>query len=266
MGDRDEKSQLRVQEKKLEKLRLEKEESQRAFNELLLRIRQNDPSLELVDCSFLGESVGSEMAARLAESLLGNDSVTTVDLTGNSVGDRGTERIARSLMRCRSITTLNLGGNAITVIGASFLAKALATNVTLRVLDLSFNHIETAGAEHLASAIASNRVSSLSCCDLRGNHIDERVVGRLQNMVKSNAAAPPRLFTSMLQQAQSLRDDIPDRPQQAPPAPPAYVGNVSILFDSSRPAPKCTVPAPPIIVRHAALQRPGYREADIALW
>jgi len=216
------------------KSRLKAEEKQRAaqrvFEAQLKKIREDDPEVSAVDMRWQGE-VGSDMVARLADSLVGNSRVTELDLSGNRIGDKGAERLARALQRCSSITLVELSGNGISSVGASWLAKALVTNTTLCTLVLDFNHRGSEGAEHLTAAMTVNRESQVALISIKGNNVQGLVEERLRNLTKANAAKPPRLPEAEVLQAHELCASAPPRPVHSPPLPPPYLGRLSINFD-----------------------------------
>jgi len=166
---------------------------------------------------------------------IGNGVIDTVDLTGNKIGDFGAERIARSLQRSPAITHMDLSGNGITAIGASWLARALRTNTTLVTLNLAYNRVETQGADMIANAIGANRDSAVAHLSLQGNQVGGGVEARIRNMTKANAVKPPQLAAAEIAECRALMDALPPRPENAPPIPPAYFGNLSIHFNEHGP-------------------------------
>ena len=92
-------------------------------------------------------------------TLLGIDSLTSLDLAGNQIGDAGAEAIANNLSQ---LTALDLGSNRIGDAGARAIAAKL---YRLKSLRLWSNNVGDAGAKDIS------KLKALDLLDLSGNRI-----------------------------------------------------------------------------------------------
>ncbi|KAH3722535.1 hypothetical protein Pelo_18759 [Pelomyxa schiedti] len=72
--------------------------------------------------------IGAEGASKIAESLVSNKSLVSLDLGNNSIGDEGASKIAESLVSNKSLVSLDLGYNSIGAEGASKITDSLNKN------------------------------------------------------------------------------------------------------------------------------------------
>ncbi|GBG35257.1 Hypothetical Protein FCC1311_114802 [Hondaea fermentalgiana] len=77
-------------------------------------------------------------------------------LQGCNIGAEGATALANALVKNESLQSLNLWSNKIGAEGARALANALASNESLQTLDLDWNNIGLEGAAALANALVKN--------------------------------------------------------------------------------------------------------------
>ena len=142
------------------------------WEQLLQRIRANDPSLTKIDLS--DNAIGAAGAKALAAALKTNTSVTTINLSYNYIGAAGAKTLAEALKTNTSVTTIDLGGNGIRNDGTQTLAEALKINTSVTMINLSYNYIGAAGAKALAESLKTN--TSLTEISLAENYIIEAAV------------------------------------------------------------------------------------------
>lgn len=214
---------------------------QAKFDKMLKGIRENAPELVVADLSWatvtfdrvnMSKGVGSAGTARLAESLLGNCHVTSIDLAGNAVGDRGAQRLARVLTRPgNQIASLDLSGNGLTAVAAYWLSVAIQRAPCLTSLNLCYNSLGDEGVEHLLGAVdaTAGKITELG---LNGNAISKQnpSLCRLKAILKLNACSEhPHLSPAQrIDAADFWQSSFSERPQMAAtlPAPPAFVTNI----------------------------------------
>jgi len=150
--------------------------------QLLERIRENDPTLTTIDLG--GSYIGDEGAKALTEALKVNQSLTEIDLRNNDIGAEGAKALAKALKINESLTKIDLSDNNIGSEGAKALAKALKINESLTKIDLYSNNIGSEGAKALAEALKVNQ--SLSTIDLFGNNIGDEGATALAEALNIN--------------------------------------------------------------------------------
>jgi hypothetical protein len=109
-------------------------------DELLQRIRDNDPTLTILDLK--NNQIGPAEAQALAIELQSNTAVTRLNLQNNQIGTLGAEALANLLQNNTTLTTIDLGDGNIGVEvqtsnnnigrdGLQFLFNALESNTTV---------------------------------------------------------------------------------------------------------------------------------------
>jgi len=139
----------------------------RISEELLQKIRENDPTLTSLDLG--GNQIGPAEAQALATALKTNITLKSLNLYDNKIGPAGALAIATALKTNTTLTSLNLGSNQIGTAGAIAIATALKANTTLTSLDLGNNQIGPVGAQAIATELKTNK--TLTSLDLYYNDI-----------------------------------------------------------------------------------------------
>ena len=140
----------------------------------------NNNSLTTLDLSM--NKLSCDGARALAESLSHN-SLTSLNLDCNGISDIGAQALAESLSHS-SLTSLNLDCNGISDIGARYLARSLPSS-KLKLLNLLGNKISCSGAQALADGLVNN--SSLTTLDLSNNEIlDDGAYALAKGLQKNN--------------------------------------------------------------------------------
>jgi len=158
-------------------------EDKLTLEEACRRLKENDPSLTLLDLSgvpigdagavavafalrkndrcgtlHLGNcNVGPSGAAKLGKLLEVNTALVKVFVQDNHIGDKGAEAIAASLKRNATLLTLNAARNRIGDVGAAAIAETLCRNTSLQKLYLYENEIANHGASAIAELVVHNR-------------------------------------------------------------------------------------------------------------
>lgn len=140
------------------------------YDEALLRMQQNDPSLTRVH--LVGKRISDEEVTPLADALVRNSSVISVNLYRNLIGAEGATALHRAFVQNSTLTKIELGGNNIGDQGAVAIAGSLASNsCNLTKISLTGSGIGNVGAKALARALPHN--SSLFSLCLGENHIGD---------------------------------------------------------------------------------------------
>lgn len=115
--------------------------------ELLQRIRDNDPYLEVVflETDEYSPFPGLEFIKNLVDALNENKFVTSLNLNSNYINDECCVELGR--IRCPTLKELSLQNNNLTSKGVIEIAKI----PQLRIINLSYNGIDDEGALALAS-------------------------------------------------------------------------------------------------------------------
>jgi len=108
----------------------------------------------------------------IAQALLGNGTITDLDLSWNLIRLESATAVARSLALNTSLVTLNLSMNGFADGPAQHLGRALQTNTGLRDLNLAYNRVSAGAAVVIAHAMSCN--CTLENLDLGGNPLGER--------------------------------------------------------------------------------------------
>ena len=102
----------------------------------------------------------------LAETLLLNTTVTSLDLYNNDLGEGGGRALAETLRLNTTLTSLDLGFNDLGEGGGRVLAKTLRLNTTLTSLDLFGNGLGEGGGRAFAETLRLNStLTSLGLCN-----------------------------------------------------------------------------------------------------
>jgi len=128
--------------------------------------------------------VGNKGAAKLAEALKHNTSLTELDLVDSRVGDEGATKLAEALRQNTTLVSLLLRNNNVEDKGAMKLAEALKFNTTLVELNLDNNGVNDGGATKLAETLQCN--STLTKLDLSNNQVTDEGATSLAEALKQN--------------------------------------------------------------------------------
>ncbi len=115
--------------------------------EILQRVRDNDPDLEVVffETDEYSPYPGLELIKSLVDALNENKFVTCLSLDGNYIKDEDAVELGR--IRCPTLKELSLQNNNLTSKGVIEIAKI----PQLRIINLSYNGIDDEGALALSS-------------------------------------------------------------------------------------------------------------------
>ncbi|KAH3756170.1 Protein NLRC3 [Pelomyxa schiedti] len=141
-----------------------------------------DCACQTLDLS--GSKFGDGGAARIAQAISANKSLTSVNLGNNNIGAEGAASIARFLATNKSLVSLCLYGNYFGAEGVAQITNTLSANNTLLSLDISTNNIWTEGAARIAQMLSTNE--SLVSLNLGGNNIGDEGAGRIAKSLLTN--------------------------------------------------------------------------------
>ena len=116
-----------------------------------------------------GNNIGHDGLSKLFRLLLENCFISELSLSENNIGPKGASILANILRHTRSLATVNLKGNRLSDNDSTLLAEGIAANDTVKTLTLSHNEFRSHAGHKLGNAIASN-VTLLSL-DLSWNHL-----------------------------------------------------------------------------------------------
>ena len=102
-----------------------------------------------------GSLVDDGKARVICKFLLGNTTLTRLDLSHNAIGDSGARAIAK-LINNSALREVDLRDNKIAERGAKSLGRALRTNKTLRSLNMRLNRFKDAGGRDFFRGITGN--------------------------------------------------------------------------------------------------------------
>lgn len=122
---------------------------------LMRGIRDYVPSISSL--SLHGSLIGDSKARVICKFLLGNSTITRLDLSHNAIGDTGARAVAK-LMNNSVLQEVDLRDNKIGGIGAKQLGRALRQNTTLRSLNVRLNRFKDEGGRDFFRGLAGNKV------------------------------------------------------------------------------------------------------------
>jgi serine/threonine protein kinase/Ran GTPase-activating protein (RanGAP) involved in mRNA processing and transport len=131
-------------------------------------------------------NVGPDGARALAEAFKVNTAISFVDLHANDIGSAGTSALAEAFKVNDVITHLGLSANGIGPAGAFPLAEALKINTVITFVDLSSNILGPEGAEYLIDAFAVN--TAVTSADFSVNFFGDAGAIALAEALKQNTA------------------------------------------------------------------------------
>ena len=144
--------------------------------QLLMSPLQSDWSLDLMrsppnfrTLDILGQPLGTTGCQRLADALLLNTSITSLNLHCSQVGAAGASVLLPALAHLPSLALLCLSGSRLQSAGALHLCSALPHLTALTELDVSYNELSADDAARICSAAASAGLTRLKVLDLSGN-------------------------------------------------------------------------------------------------
>jgi hypothetical protein len=140
--------------------------------QLLMSPSQSDWSLDLLPnfrTQILGQPLGATGCQRLADALLLNTSITSLNLHCSEVGAVGASVLLPALAHLPSLTLLCLSGTRLQSAGALHLCSALQHLTALTELDVGYNELIEDDAARICSAAASAGLTRLKVLDLSGN-------------------------------------------------------------------------------------------------
>ncbi|KAI9032742.1 hypothetical protein CLU79DRAFT_830579 [Phycomyces nitens] len=158
--------------------------------------------LSLKDCH-----IGPDGCSLLAEALLSNQWLQTLDLSGNPLGkgsDDGIQSLKTTLARSPGLIELNLADTALGSSAAIALAEALPENSQLTRLDLSRNPLVTmAGVLALSVSIRMNDTLTFLDINIPPNDLD---LAQLQNDIV--AVCTRNMQRTFENNAQTVKEDV----------------------------------------------------------
>ncbi|CAF4083866.1 unnamed protein product, partial [Adineta steineri] len=103
-----------------------------------------------------GYPIGEQGAQDLADVLLNDVTLNTLNLQETHIGDSGLEQLTYALQNNTTLTTLHIGNNEIGTVGTQYLAVALRNNLTLLALHLPLNQIMNEALHYLTNGLQYN--------------------------------------------------------------------------------------------------------------
>ena len=116
-----------------------------------------------------GNNIGHDGLSKLFRLLLDNCFISDLSLSENNIGSKGAAILANILKHTRSLSTVNLKGNRLGDNDSTLLSEGIVANDTVKSLTLSHNEFRSHAGHKLGHAIANN-VTILSL-DLSWNHL-----------------------------------------------------------------------------------------------
>ena len=117
----------------------------------------------------LGQPLGTTGCQRLADALLLNTSITSLNFHCSQVGAAGASVLFPALAHLPSLTLLCLSGTQLQSAGALHLCSALPHLTALTELDVGYNELAADDAARICSAAASAGLTRLKVLDVSGN-------------------------------------------------------------------------------------------------
>jgi Ran GTPase-activating protein (RanGAP) involved in mRNA processing and transport len=158
---------------------------QGAFDAIIVRLQNNDPTLTVVEFGSAG--ITDADCGRLGIALQNNKYLQNLALYGNSFGSVGGIAIATALQTNTGLQILNFDYNAIGTAGVNAFANALQINKTLRELYMYYVFGGTAlNVTALTNALRVN--TELQILDIGGNDIGVNGATAFANILQVNSS------------------------------------------------------------------------------
>ena len=116
-----------------------------------------------------GNNIGHDGLSKLFKMLLENCFISELSLSENNIGSKGAAVLANILRHTRSLASVNLKGNRLSDNDSALLSEGIATNDTIKTLNLSHNEFRSQAGHKLGSAIVNN--ATIVSLDLSWNHL-----------------------------------------------------------------------------------------------
>jgi hypothetical protein len=137
------------------------------LSQLCRLLKSDDCCLQSLDVS---DSKLRELTPQLLSSLIGNSSITKLDISGNLMGTPGVRALVKLILSGTQLKELQIGNNDISAAGFTYIADALEHNFTLLSLPIPSLDVSRAVIKDVDIDKPLGRIQSYLC----RNHSDAR--------------------------------------------------------------------------------------------
>ena len=148
------------------------------INELKEVFQTNTKLLSLKLCN-----INDDGAVIIAEAILMNTTIQTIDNSSNGISDNGAITISDSLKMNAQLQRLNISHNSITNVGIKKITEAIQVNPTLQDINISKNHISIEGLLHFMEAVKNN--CTLQVVNITHNNVTRSGFTRIKQCIES---------------------------------------------------------------------------------
>lgn len=153
---------------------------EREFSQLTTALKENNGDYR--DINLI--NITNQKLHQLCESLIGNNSLLSLNLSKNDLNANEAKTIANALISNKTLQTLDLSYNNIQDEGAQAIAELLELNKSLKLLFIQGNTISEAGANYISSSLSKN--TSLKELNISRNPIKDEGVKKIADALKTN--------------------------------------------------------------------------------
>jgi Ran GTPase-activating protein (RanGAP) involved in mRNA processing and transport/Flp pilus assembly protein TadD len=161
---------------------------------------------KVTDANLSDNKIKLEGLSQIAESLQGNQLLTTLNLSQNPLGDKASLVITKIIENSQSLTSLSLNKTQIGDKALEEIAQGLKTNISLKLLDLSSNKITDQSAQKLAELIEEN--DCLTELDLSDNKLTDEGAKIILQALKKNKSIININLDDNLNISKNILDEI----------------------------------------------------------
>jgi len=153
----------------------------------------------LVHIDFSSNELGPEGAEILFKSLLGNNCITSIDISSheglhrNHLSEKGLKKLVPLLQSNKILSILNLSGNSIKSEGLAYIAQGIKGNFTLSSLKICQNEIQgvSATVQNLKAIIIESKLMEL---DISDNPLGNSCMENLSQLLSNGGMALRRFY------------------------------------------------------------------------
>jgi len=157
--------------------------------DLVARYLRDNPGTQVLELR--GNNITADGVARLQAAFQSSCSVKRLSLEWNAIGN-GTAEVYDLLIGNTSVTSLDLRNNRIGPEGAGPLARLFQENKVITAVDLRWNDLGAEGSRIFLQALQATSPQVLTSLELSGNKVPDETLQQLESLLKGRSEERPR--------------------------------------------------------------------------
>jgi hypothetical protein len=153
------------------------------------RYLRDNPGTQVLELR--GNNITADGVARLQAAFQSSCSVKRLSLEWNAIGN-GTAEVYDLLIGNTSVTSLDLRNNRIGPEGAGPLARLFQENKVITAVDLRWNDLGAEGSRIFLQALQATSPQVLTSLELSGNKVPDETLQQLESLLKGRSEERPR--------------------------------------------------------------------------